>query len=69
MKKVKEKDLVIGDEYYLSHKKESRGIFVGFDFKGAPMFYPTFNTNYRVSDEPNGTIGFPSCDYEYDEVE
>ena len=67
MKKVKERDLVIGDEYYLDESKYDSGIFVGV-FDGDFYFYPT-----KLSDiyEPDGEglIGFWEDDYEYEEVE
>jgi len=66
--RVKEKDLVIGHEYYLDGKQITSGIFVGFDSVNYPRFYPTKNNGFIVSPEPNGTIDFPKSDYEYEEV-
>lgn len=66
--KVKEKDLVIGDEYYLDDEKTTKGFFVGFDKQGDPMFYSELNTIYAVSEEQNGTIDFDTTGYKYEEV-
>lgn len=66
--KVKEKDLVIGDEYYLDDNKTTKGFFVGFGKQGDPMFYSELNTRYAVSKEQNGTIDFVASEYKYEEV-
>lgn len=72
--KVKEKDLVIGDEYYISEKKTERGIFVGVfrcdNGDDGVFFYPTTDES-RFFPEDDGTIGIwvdPNTEGEYEEV-
>lgn len=65
--KVKEKDLVICDEYYLDEDKNDSGIFVGV-FNGDFYFYPTVLSG-RYEPDGEGLIGFWKENYEYEEVE
>lgn len=66
MSLVKEKDLVIGDEYWIDMVGRNKGIFVG-NFEDSAFFYPTSNSDY--SEDDDGTIGFYSFpEDEYEEV-
>lgn len=73
--KVKEKDLVIGDQYIIGTANKETAVFVGIfpsednENDKACFFYKTGKTSFlRDSD---GTIGFwinPSMETEYEEV-
>lgn len=76
MKKVKEKDLVIGDEYIDTEVKtqQSKLIYVGMFYdseceKSYLYFYPTFNFGYKTTND--GTIAFERYQsfFMYEEVE
>lgn len=66
--KVKEKDLVIGDLYWMSKDKSDLFWYVGID-DGFYSFYPKINNSGYMKDV-DGTIPFsrfPNC-YPYEEV-
>ncbi len=63
--KVFEKDLVVGDEYYLDAIMKEKGIFVGI-FDRSVQFWPTCKTGYGTRSD--GTVGFPTENCEYEEV-
>ena len=64
--KVKEKDLVVGDQYWFDTAKEDKGFFVG-TFKRSVVFFPIGETGYVQRSD--GTVGFPIEGYQYEEVE
>lgn len=64
--KVKEKDLVIGDEYYLDCSTFHTGVFVGFHGKDT-VFYPL--TVHPYAADTDGTVPFETLlDYEWEEA-
>lgn len=67
--KVKEKDLVIGDLYWMSEDESDLFWYVGIDDDGFYCFYPKINNSDYLKDV-DGTISFtffPNC-YTYEEV-
>lgn len=64
--KVKGKDLVIGDEYWIDEAKTASGIYVGV-FDNSVLFYETLNRGDWHSNEEGliGLYGFlPNMVYE-----
>lgn len=55
--KHKEKELVVGQVYYLDKMKEDWGVFKEYDSRGNVFFTPLEGSNYIVNQETN-TIGF-----------
>ena len=64
--KVKESDLIIGDEYWIDEAKTASGIYIGV-FDNSVLFYETLNSGDWCANEEGliGLYGFlPNTEYE-----